>query len=47
VTGITARIGADNVYTGDERVGATLKCAHADALAWIEAQRRADGTEGP
>lgn len=31
---------------GAERVGATLKRAHADAIAWIEAQRRGDGTEG-
>jgi anti-anti-sigma regulatory factor len=39
VTGITAMIGDENIYTGDERVGATLKRAHADAVQWIETQR--------
>lgn len=39
VTGITEVIGADNVYPGDERVGATVKRAYADALAWVEANR--------
>jgi len=39
VTGITEIIGADNVYPGDERVGATVKRAYADALAWVEAHR--------
>lgn len=37
VTGITDLIGADNVYTGDERVGATLRRAYGDATAWVEA----------
>jgi SulP family sulfate permease len=46
VTGITSTIGKENVYIGDERLGAALKRAHADALAWIESQKRADGTEG-
>jgi hypothetical protein len=31
--------------TGDERVGATVKRAHADALAWIEANRRVGGSD--
>jgi len=39
VTGITEVIGADNVYPGDERVGATVTRAYADALAWVEAHR--------
>ncbi len=43
VTGITEVIGPENVYTGDERVGATLKRAHAEAVAWIEAQQSAAG----
>jgi sulfate permease, SulP family len=34
VTGITDVIGSENLYIGDERVGATLKRAHADAMAW-------------
>ena len=36
VTGITDIIGADGVYPGDERVGATLRRAHADAQAWVD-----------
>ena len=39
VTGITEVIGDDNVYPGDERVGATVKRAYADAEAWVEARR--------
>ena len=39
VTGITDVIGADSVYPGDERVGATVKRAWADAEEWIEAHR--------
>jgi len=44
VTGITDLIGENNVYGGDERVGATVKRAHADASAWVEAKRPSDGT---
>ena len=47
VTGITDLIGAENLYTGDERVGATLKRAHADAIAWVEATRRVGGSDAP
>ena len=39
VTGVTDIIGAENIYTGDERVGATLKRAYAETLAWVEAGR--------
>ncbi|MBL8775198.1 MAG: SulP family inorganic anion transporter [Acidimicrobiales bacterium] len=39
VTGITAVIGADAVYPGDERVGATIERASADAQAWVDAHR--------
>ena len=45
VTGITDLIGAENLYSGDERVGATVKRAHADAMAWIEANRRVGGSD--
>ncbi|MFN8034450.1 MAG: SulP family inorganic anion transporter [Acidimicrobiia bacterium] len=45
VTGITDLIGRENVYTGDERVGATLKRAHADAIGWIEGKNRDRGTD--
>jgi SulP family sulfate permease len=39
VTGITEVIGDENVYPGDERVGAAVDRALADATAWVEAQR--------
>jgi MFS superfamily sulfate permease-like transporter len=45
VTGITDLIGAENLYTGDERVGATVRRANADAMAWVEANRRASGSD--
>jgi SulP family sulfate permease len=45
VTRITDIVGAENIYTGDERVGATLKRAHTDALAWVEASKAADNGE--
>ena len=45
VTGIIDVIGSDNVYRGDERVGATLKVAHADAVTWVVAHRNASGTD--
>jgi len=41
VTGITGLIGPESIYTGDERVGATLKRAYAEATAWIERDRPA------
>ena len=34
-TGLTDVIGAANVYTGDNRVGAALKRAYADAIVWM------------
>ena len=39
VTGITDLIGADNIYPGDERVGATVKRAYADAMTWVDTHR--------
>jgi len=39
VAGITEVIGTDSVYRGDERVGATVTRAYADAKAWVEAHR--------
>ncbi len=44
-TGVASLITLENIYTGDERVGATLKRAYADAAAWIEQNRRAAGTD--
>jgi len=45
VTGITDLIGADNVYEGDERVGATVKRAYGDATAWVEDRQRPSGDD--
>lgn len=39
IAGVVAVIGDENVYRGDERVGATIRRAHTDALAWVEANR--------
>jgi SulP family sulfate permease len=38
VTGVTAVVGSDNIYTSDERVGATVRRAYEDALEWVAAQ---------
>ena len=46
VTGITAVIGVENVYAGDHRVGAAIRQAYDDALAWVAANRAPAG-EGP
>ena len=40
VAGIVQEVGADNIYRGDERIGATLRRAYDDASAWVEARRR-------
>jgi SulP family sulfate permease len=45
VTGVTDLITPENVYTGDERVGATFKRAYADAERWIEENQLADATD--
>lgn len=42
VTGVTAVIGADAIYPGDERVGATLRRAYDDAELWV-ARTAGDG----
>jgi sulfate permease, SulP family len=39
ITGVTAVIGPDNLYPGDDRVGAALGAAYADALTWVEQRR--------
>ena len=44
VTGITAVIGAENIYRGDERVGAALRRAYDDAVAWVAARPAGGGT---
>jgi SulP family sulfate permease len=40
VTGISEVIGPESVYRGDHRVGATVRRAYDDAVAWVEAGRR-------
>ena len=45
VTGVTDLISPQDIYAGDERVGATLKRAYADATAWIEHNQPATGTD--
>jgi len=40
VTGVTDVLAPEDIYTGDERVGATLKRAYADATTWIEQNER-------
>ena len=40
VNGITTVIGAESIYAGDERVGASLEQAQRDAAAWIATQGR-------
>jgi SulP family sulfate permease len=39
ITGITAVIGEHHVYPSDERVGATIARAEADAARWVEQRR--------
>ena len=45
VTGVTDLIAPQDIYAGDERVGATLKRAYADATSWIEHNQPATGTD--
>ena len=45
VTGVTELIGPENIYTGDERIGATVKRAYADGTAWIEQHQRGMQTD--
>lgn len=40
VTGVTAAIGANNVYPSDDRIGVAMVRAIADANAWVVARRR-------
>lgn len=38
VAGVTEVVGDGGLYAGDERVGATLRRAHDDALRWVRAR---------
>jgi len=44
-TGVLDVVGADGLYRGDERVGAALEVAEADAAAWVDQQRQAGGDQ--
>ncbi len=46
-TGITELIGLENFYAGNERVGAALKRAYADATAWIAQNPREGQADVP
>jgi sulfate permease, SulP family len=43
LAGVMDIMGQENVYPGDERVGAAVKRAHAEAMAWIHDDRDLDG----
>jgi SulP family sulfate permease len=45
VTGIADLIGPENVIRGNERLGAAVRTAHADAVAWVAANRQAGGAD--
>jgi SulP family sulfate permease len=44
-TGITELIAPENIYAGDDRVGAALRRAHTEAVAWIAENSRAAGDD--
>jgi SulP family sulfate permease len=44
-SGLTDVVDGRDIYTGDERVGATLTRAYADATAWIEDSQQTSGTD--
>ncbi len=46
VTGVTDVLGSDGLYRGDERVGATVRRAQDDAVAWVERNGRAEVEDG-
>ena len=45
--GVTDVVGPENIYSGNKRVGATLKRAYADATAWISGNQHTAGTDTP
>ncbi|MGI9649347.1 MAG: SulP family inorganic anion transporter [Acidimicrobiia bacterium] len=42
VTGVTAVVGEENIYPTDERLGATVRRAYADAQSWVAANLESD-----
>ena len=47
LAGVTSIVGQENIYIGDERVGAAVKRANRDALDWIAAHGTAGEAEQP
>ncbi|MGA8369257.1 MAG: SulP family inorganic anion transporter [Acidimicrobiales bacterium] len=45
--GVTSMVGQENIYIGDERVGAAVKRANRDALDWIAAHGKGSEDESP
>jgi SulP family sulfate permease len=45
--GVTDVVGPENIYSGNKRVGATLKRARGDATAWITDRQHTTGTDTP
>jgi SulP family sulfate permease len=45
LTGITDVIGVENVYSGDERVGAAVRRAYDEAVVWVGANRQLGETD--
>ena len=45
--GVTDVIGPQDIYAGDERVGATVQRAYADGAAWIQPARTGPGPVPP
>ena len=45
LAGVAGVVGHENLYIGDERVGAAVKRANRDALDWIAARRTDGGAE--
>ena len=47
VTRVTAVVGIENIYPTDERLSATVRRAHADAVAWVAGNAESGGDAGP
>jgi len=45
VAGITALIGAENIYRAEARIRASIGRAHLDAMTWVDAHPPVDGTD--
>ncbi len=47
LAGVTSIVGRENIYIGDERVGAAVKRANRDALDWIATHGKGGEAESP